>query len=165
MTFVFKRYAFLTLVLGLAGSEVPAQTSTTTFQVTATISASCSVTASNLGFGSYNPLSGSLLTGTSTVTANCTSSTPYTIGLDAGSAPGATVTTRRMQSGGNELNYSLFRDAARSLNWGNTPGVDTVAGTGTGGAQAITVYGAVPASQTSLPPASYSDTVTATINF
>ncbi len=64
----------------------------------------------------------------------------------------------------NGLAYSLLQDSARTVNWGNTVGMDTLAGTGNGAAQALTVYGRVPASQF-VAPGSYADTITATVTF
>jgi spore coat protein U-like protein len=58
----------------------------------------------------------------------------------------------------------MYSDAARTVNWGNTPATDTVSGTGNGSAQSLTVYGRVP-TQATPAPASYSDTVTVTINY
>jgi len=43
-------------------------------------------------------------------------------------------------------------------------GTDTVAGTGTGALQSLTVYGQLPANQKVLP-GSYSDTITVTITY
>jgi spore coat protein U-like protein len=62
------------------------------------------------------------------------------------------------------LNYELFRDSARTLNWGNTIGTDTVAGTGNGLAQTLTVYGRILGSQL-VAPGAYTDTVTATLTY
>ena len=47
---------------------------------------------------------------------------------------------------------------------GETAGVDTVAGTGSGVAQDIDVYGRVPANQTS-SAGSFADTVTVTVTY
>jgi spore coat protein U-like protein len=58
----------------------------------------------------------------------------------------------------------MYSDASRTVNWGNTSGTDTVAGTGNGSAQVLTIYGRVPA-QTTPAPATYNDTVTVTINY
>ena len=136
-------------------------TATTTFQVTATVQATCLISATNLAFGTYT---GAQVDATSTITATCTNTTPWNIGLNAGLCPGGTVTTRCMQSGAAQLTYALYRDAARTLNWGNTVGTDTLAGTGTGSAQASTVYGRITAGQ--LPaPGGYVDTITATVTF
>jgi spore coat protein U-like protein len=51
-----------------------------------------------------------------------------------------------------------------STNWGNTVGTDTVAGTGNGAAQALTVYGQI-AAGLYVTPGSYTDTITATVTY
>jgi len=129
--------------------------------VGASIAATCTVSTSAVAFG---PFSGSQIDATGTVTANCISGTPYNVGLDAGLATGATVTTRKMKSGVNLLPYSLFSDTGRTVNWGNTVGTDTVPGVGTGASQNLTVYARLPAG--AVPAAgTYADTVQATVNF
>lgn len=143
-------------------APVEAATATTTFQVTATVNATCLISATNLAFGAY---AGTQTDVNSTVTVTCTNTTPYAVGLNAGTFAAATVTTRRMSgTDANGLAYSLFQDAARTVNWGNTVGTDTVAGTGNGSAQALTVYGRVPAGQF-VAPGAYADTITATVTF
>lgn len=68
-------------------------------------------------------------------------------------------------SGTYYLPYELYRDAARSLRWGNTLNVDTVGGTGSGSAQQLTIYGRV-APVTGQPPAgTYNDLVQVTITY
>ncbi len=47
---------------------------------------------------------------------------------------------------------------------GNTVGTNTVSGTGSGAAQNFTVFGRVP-SQTTPPPATYSDTIVTTVTY
>jgi spore coat protein U-like protein len=101
---------------------------------------------------------------TSTLQVQCTSTTPYDIGLNAGTATGATVTSRKMTSGSNTISYSLFSDSGMTTNWGQTIGTDTVSSTGTGGTQSFTVYGQVPAQSTPAPGA-YSDTITVTVTY
>jgi spore coat protein U-like protein len=90
--------------------------------------------------------------------------TPYNIGLDAGTGSGATVAVRKMSNGGNTVNYSLYSDSGRSTVWGNTVGTDTVAATGNGTSQSYTVYGRVPA-QTTPAAATYTDTITVTVTY
>jgi spore coat protein U-like protein len=142
--------------------SITGQPSTTAYHPSATVAAICFISAPTLAFGAY---SGVLLNGTTTLSATCTSGTPFNIGLNQGVASGATVTTRKMAGPGSQLlAYSLFRDSARTLNWGNTVGTDTVAATATGSAQSFTVFGRIPASQTSAP-GSYQDTITATVTF
>jgi len=137
-------------------------TATTSFNLTATVQAKCAVSANSLAFGNYT---GAQLDSTTTITATCTNTTPYNVGLNAGTATGATVTTRKMTGpSGALLNYSLFRDSGRTLNWGNTIGTDTVSGTGNGTAQSITVYGRIPAAQRPTP-GSYNDTITVTLTY
>jgi spore coat protein U-like protein len=114
-------------------------------------------------FGSVGVIGASGVDATSTITVQCTTSAPYTIGLNAGTGAGATVATRLMTSGAsNTVSYSLYQDVAHSLVWGTTIGTNTVAGTGNGASQAFTVYGHVP-SQTTPPAAVYNDTITVTV--
>jgi len=117
-----------------------------------------------MAFGTAQVL-GSNIDVTATVSPTCTNTTPYTISLDVGSGAGATVAARRMTGPASAtVAYSLYRDAARTLVWGVTSGTDTVAGTGNGTAQPITVYGRVPP-QSSSAPGGYTDVVTATVTY
>jgi len=142
-------------------SAASAGSATANLGVSASIAATCTISTSAVAFGAY---SGSVVDATGTVTANCINGTPWTIGLGAGAGSGATTSSRKMTSGANTLAYQLFSDSTRSTNWGNSAGVDTVAGTGTGASQNQTVYGRIPAG--TVPAAgSYTDTVVATINF
>lgn len=159
---MFKKATFIiSIAVLLTGIHRANATATTTFTVTASVVASCTTSATNLAFGNYTL---SALSGTSTITVTCTSGSTVKIGLNGGTGTGATVTNRKMTSGANTLNYGLYQDSGHATNWGNTPGTDTVNTTGTGVAQNFTVYGLIPASQTS-PIASYSDTITVTVTF
>lgn len=143
-----------------------ADTATTTFNVGASVSALCLVIAADLDFGAYNPLSsGTDLDINTTVTVECTNTTTYDVGLDVGTGTGATYAVRKMTSGANLLDYSLYSDAARTNVWGETIGVDTVAGTGDGTAQVLTVYGRVPSGQSSAIPGAYTDVITVTVTY
>jgi spore coat protein U-like protein len=137
-------------------------TATTHFTVTATITANSSISATKLSFGIYR---GALINSTSTITVNCTTLAPFNIGLNAGTATGATVTTRKMTgSNSGTLGYSMYRDSGRTLNWGNTVGTDTLSASGTGSAVQYTVYGRIPAG-TVPAPGSYADTIIATLTY
>lgn len=154
-------YTDATVTVSVSGSGF--KTATGHFNVNTTVSKACNIAASSLSFGVY---SGALINSTSTISVRCTNTTTYNVGLNAGTASGATVTTRSMTGpGASLLGYKLFRDSAHSQNWGNTVGTDTVAGTGTGAVQSLTVYGQITAGQTGKTPGSYSDTITATISF
>ena len=151
--------------LGMSGAN--AATQTDTFDVTATIIASCTISANNLAFGNYDPLAAGDLDQTTTISVTCSNGAPYNIQLNGGSVTG-NVAGRRMDhdtAPANTLDYSLFRDAGRTQNWGVTNGTDTVAGTGNGAAQVVTVYGRITAGQTTPIIGNYTDTVTATVEY
>ena len=141
-----------------------ASTTTSTFATQVAITASCIInSASALNFGSQGALIANV-DQTSTLQVQCTNTTPYTVGLDVGTGTGATVAVRKMTSGANTVNYSLYTDSGRAIVWGNTVGTDTVAATGSGASQSYTVYGRVTA-QTTPAPGTYSDTVTVTVTY
>lgn len=149
------------------GGQAVAGTATSSFNVTATVIDVCAVSTADLGFGTYSPIAGSALDGTTTITVTCTLGTPYNVRLDGGGHSGGSVSTRKMQrtSGGSEtMNYSLFRNVGRTQNWGETDNTDTLSATGTGVSQGHTVYGRIPASE-NVPTGSYSDTVNVTVSY
>lgn len=149
----------ISLALASPGNAV---TATASMPVTATVQATCTISVTPMAFGTY---SGALLNSTATITTQCTNTTPYTIGLSAGLATGATVANRSMTAAAVKLNYGLFQNATFTTNWGNTPGTDTPASAnGTGAAVNVTVYGQVGAGQF-VAPGPYTDTITATVNF
>src|ERR1044072_493525 len=140
--------ALAACVLIPSGNSVRAATSTTTMTVQMTITATCTInSASTLNFGTQGVLSANV-DQTSTIQVTCTNTTPYNIGLNAGTGAGATVATRKMTSGGATINYTLYSDSGRTTVWGNTVGTDTVAATGSGSAQSHTRYGRLTAQAT-----------------
>lgn len=154
--------AIVVAAIGAASTPVLATTATTTYDVNATVQSTCLVSGNNLGFGNY---SGSAVAISTTLSVTCTNGTTYNVGLNAGTASGATVATRAMSGpGGATLNYALYQDTGHSTNWGQTVGTDTEAGTGNGSAQTITVYGLAAGSQF-VTTGSYSDTITATVTY
>jgi spore coat protein U-like protein len=157
----------ITLAAGLAALSTSAfaATVTSTFQAKVVIQGQCqAATAGTLDFGTTGIL-GTIIDVTSTVLVTCTNTTPYNVGFDQG-LNGSSVTARKMKGGpSNELiSYSIYSDAARTTNWGNTVGTDTVAATGNGLAQTFTAYGRVPV-QTTPTPGIYTDTITVTVSY
>jgi len=157
------------LIMGAAS----AATVTDTFQVTAAVKANCKISqATNMAFGDYTPESVAK-TATSTISVRCSKGAVYDIGLNAGTGSGATVADRKMTggTGTDTLAYALYSNAARTTNWGNTVGTDTVTGTGTGlgivAAQDYTVYGTLPDSvvNQAAPVGNYADTITVTVTY
>lgn len=168
MKLTYVRHS-LAAAMAAAVSAAPAyaavNTQTTTFLVKATVSSNCTIAATNLDFGTYDPTGTSDLPGQSTVTVNCTNGTAWNVGLDEGTFAGATVTARTMTGPGSySLNYALYRDASHTLNWGDTVGTDTKSGTGNGADQVVNVYGLAAHSQ-NVGAGDYQDTITATITF
>jgi spore coat protein U-like protein len=153
------------LALGLGSTSVFAATATTTFQVTADVQAACTISAAAMNFGNYTVFGKLEFGANGDITVVCSNGVNYAIGLNAGLGPGATVTSRAMTGPGSAvLNYNLFQDSAFTVNWGNTPGTDTVSRTGQGGPQFIVVFGLIPLGQF-VAPGAYADTITATVTF
>ncbi len=152
---------------GLAAASAQAATVTNSMPVKITLVAACNVTTvapTTLDFGSGIGLLTANIDQTSTITVTCSNNASYNIGLDAGLATGATVTTRAMTNGAATVKYAIYRDSGRTLNWGNTVLTDTLAGTGSGVPQTITVYGRVPV-QTTPAANTYNDTVGVTVTY
>lgn len=165
------RVAAVMLAAGLPAAHAATYsngTATATFTVTLTLQAACTISANALTFSSSGVLA-SALTQQTTLSVTCSNSTPYNVGLDEGSVSGSTVAARLLAgiTSGNTsttVSFQLFQDAAHTTIWGNTQGTDTVAGTGSGSAQSISVYGQVPAQSTPQPD-TYRSTITATVYF
>jgi spore coat protein U-like protein len=134
------------------------------FTATATVQNKCTVGAVTLDFGTPTGVLTSAVPGTSTITVQCATGTAYNVGLNGGLNSGANINARKMVLGGNSVAYQLYRDSGRTQVWGNTVGTDTVAGTGNGSAQNLTVYGNVPA-QTTPPAGTYQDTVVVSVTY
>lgn len=164
-------WLMLALLL-VAAPAAWADTATATFEVSIQIQPSCSVSAADLDFGVTTTLA-SAADAAASISVTCSLTTPYVVRLDAGLTPATPgdTTTRRMSDGTDFVAYELYRDAARSQPWGQNGvlgapagGDDVASGTGTAAAQSLTVYGRVPA-QATPAPATYTDTITATVEF
>ena len=140
------------------------------FVVNATVAKSCLVTADPLNFGSIDGLPGmGNKDQTSTINLTCSASTAYQVGLSplngSTAGAGAMAPTGGVPGNTDTVPYRLYRDAARSIPWGNVLNNNTLTGTGTGTAEALTVYGRVLGSSVNVRPDSYRDTVTVTVTY
>jgi len=135
----------------------------TTFQVKAQIIADCTVSATNMNFGDLGVLNADKAA-TSTVTATCTNTTPYSIGLDAGNTSGSSETARLLANGSNTLPFQLYKDGAYAQYWGSTTGT-LASGTGNGSAQTFTVFGRIQALATTPPLGQYTTIINVTISY
>lgn len=158
--------ASIALLSGIAmTTQLQAATATGNMNVRITITAECRVaTATDLDFGTSGVIAANV-DQTSTIGIQCTNTTPYTISLGVGNGAGATVAVRRMTGpGAATVDYSIYRDIARTQVWGQTIGTDTIGGTGNGAIQNITAYGRVPA-QTTPAAGAYTDIVQITVTY
>lgn len=127
---------------------------------------SCLVTASDLDFGAYDGLTGTPTRGQSSIALQCSPEMGVEVSLDAGTTAGATTSTRQLtsRSGADRLDYGLYQDAGRTLNWGDTSGVDTLEVLTTGASQTVPVYGEIRAGQRT-PAGTYGDVITVRVQF
>jgi spore coat protein U-like protein len=132
----------------------------------------CTLATGNVVFGSYDVFSpGSLDTSTTVVVTCSRSGGPQNITVDIGIGPGAhggTTANRKMKtSGGDLLNYNLFKDAGKTAVWGQVSGLDTLtqrlAVPNNSSAQlTTTIYGRIPAGQ-DVTKGVYADSVVVTV--
>ncbi len=151
--------------LTLFGGAAHAATTTSTFGVQLTVTAQCVINSTaTLNFGS-NGVINSNIDQTADLKIQCTNTTPYKIGLDAGTTVGGDTTTRLMTAGGSDtVQYQLFQNPGRTTNWGNNTASDTKNDNGSGAEQTHTIYGRVPVQSTG-SPGNYTDTVTVTVTY
>ena len=151
------------------GSETCASTltgtATASFAVTATVTPQCTLTTTNINFGTVGALSNPV-TASGTVTVRCTSNAGYTISMDGGISKSTDPTQRWMggttpQTG---VSYGLYQNSQYSLPWGNTPGL-TKADIGSGSDKIFTVYGRTNPSTITPPADTYNDTVIVTVTY
>ena len=149
------------LALGLAPVASASNTTITTFNVTATVANICSVTATNLAFGTV-PATGAQ--NTSTITVTCTPGDAYSVALSAGDSGVENGRFMKGVTSSNHLSYALTETSYTGANWGTTAGA--VAGTGNGAAQPLNVYGTITAAQALAAPVdTYNDTITVTVTY
>jgi len=131
---------------------------------------SCTATATNIAFGSYDPTSSTPSDTSGMVTVNCTGLISLFGSVDIASSAGSSgnAAQRTLRQGTNTLNYNLYVNGARTI----------VFGDGSAGTQKITtplngllffgqsafIYGRIPARQWARAGI-YSDAVVITITY
>lgn len=124
--------------------------------------AQCTITASGLIFGQYNPLGGETVDGRGDIEQVCSESTSYTIELSQGQG---TYSPREMNSAGDLLEYNLYTDVSRLIVWGDgTGGTQTASGTADTTGNEHSVYGRIPGGQ-NVSAGHYSDTIVITVTY
>jgi spore coat protein U-like protein len=159
--------ALIACAVAVAGNA-SAATSTGNLGVSATVATNCVLTVATLNFGTYRPGNGNR-NANGAIRVRCTNGLAYTVSLGTGLAPAATDTNRGMQRGAALLSYQLFKNAARTQNWGQTLVADRMAGTGNGLGtdNLMRVFGRIPDSGSNLLAVAgvYTDTVMVTVTY
>lgn len=164
----FSTVVATALTLGavaLYQAPVAAGSASASLSVSASVSNNCTISTSALDFGAYDPIvthDTTDLDGTGGVTITCTKGATTTIDLGLGSH--ASGTQRRLNTGSNYLNYEMYQDAGRITVWGTGADTLTPPAAPSKAPRSYTVYGRVSAGQ-DVEAGSYTDTVTATVNF
>jgi len=162
--------AFVVAALSLAvTSGVSAQS--INLGVSATVGAACVLAQTPIAFGVYNPTAPLALDATGNLSLSCTTGSTPNIAIGQGlSFSGG---TRRMASGTDFLNYSVFQPASNAAGAAcafltayptTNPGFVLTAAPNTT-ARIYNVCGRIPNGQTTVTSGNYADTVVATIAF
>jgi spore coat protein U-like protein len=127
----------------------------------------CSVSATNVDFGAYNPIAPGPLPGTAVVSYTCSEDVEAVM-IWLGPGDSGSYGSRRMRAGSETLRYNLYADAARTMVWGDCSGGTTcyVRHCPPRDKQIhVAVYGLIPPRQ-DVGAGTFSDSaLTATINF
>ena len=160
------------VITTLAIGNAYAGTASSNLSVSANVSADCSINATAMGFGTYDPVSANSSTGvdvqsTANLFVGCTNGAAATITLDQGQNPSGASNpdqpVRQMTNGSGFLTYFLYQDSEHTTVWGGTTDSGQ-AYLGTGSGSTLTVYGVTPRGQ-NVPTGTYNDLVVATISF
>lgn len=165
----FKLVAAIGLTALAAAATSQASTSTTTMAVSATVPSICTVSATQLNFGTVS--SNVSISSSSHITVSCARDLAYNVTIDAGRSFGSH--TRQLANGADRLPYQLFKDAGGSQEWGDEGfagtytvpgGATSVAGIGTSADQDLIVYGVL-APSGAYGAGNYTDAVAVTVYF
>ncbi len=163
-----------TAALLVSAGMAQAGTATATLNVTATVSTNCTISATPVAFGAYDPVSGGNVTASGTVVVACTkAATGLTVGLNNG----ANYTTTRNLNGAassDKLAYALMQPTSATPSaacplfgagtaWTTAATLALTSPTGKA-ARTYNVCGQLASGQ-DVSVDSYTDTVTATITF
>jgi spore coat protein U-like protein len=154
-------------VVAFAATPALAVDTTGTLSSSATVTSDCKVTSTAVAFGNINVTLNANTDNTGGISVTCTNGTAWTVKAGAGGGTTATITDRRMLSGTELLKYALYTESTRTTIWGDGTlnNGSTIIGTGTGSAQATTIYARVPSGQTAAKAGAYSDTVAVTVSY
>jgi spore coat protein U-like protein len=154
------QYAFSGLIIP---SCTAGGSSSFSFQARAAMVSDCQISVGQLAFGSSSVLNTAVRASTS-MNVRCTAGKAFQVSLNSGNYASGGLRRMKNAGTGEAVAYQLSSSYDGSA-WGDGSGGTLPLGsTGTGSAQAITVYGRVSPQQTP-SPGDYKDTVTATLYF
>jgi spore coat protein U-like protein len=174
---------FAAIMFAFAGAVSAQSPQTTSFSVTSTVAANCTIAATPVAFGVYDPVTANataaLTNSAGTVAVTCTKGALPVIAMDAGLNGGAAGVTRSMKGAGANadlLGYELYLPSSTAASaactfsgsavWNTTVGSGTLATTAALSKDARSYYicGSVPPGQ-DVAVDSYTDTVIVSVTF
>jgi len=147
------------------GPSLSGRATSVPFTVRTTNRSTCTVSATNLDFGTQASLASDIDISNS-ISLTCSSGTAYTVGLNNGNSGGTGPATRLMANSTNadKVTYGIYLDPGRTQPWGDGKTGGVASGIGNGSAQTFTGYGRIPGQST--PSAmDYTDTVVLTVSY
>lgn len=151
-----RRASILVGLLGIGAGLLPAG---------ALQAANCTVTATPVAFGNYDPLSATPRNRNGRISVACNGRGTFTVALSTGQS--GAYNPRYMLSGAtsDRLDYNLYTSAARSIVFGDgTGGTQTVSKGFRNNTKTVTVFGQIPAME-NISAGTYSDSIVATVTF
>ena len=163
------------IVLSTAALTAPAYADATgNLAVSASVGASCTISTTDLSFGTYDGIvahASQDLTETATITTNCTTGSIVVITMGGGQygAWNRRSRIRQMKNEGSNsyLKYEIYADAGHTFVWNyDKTRMRTVTEVvGNGAPQNMTIYGKVFKNQKDAEAGSYTDTITIGVHY
>lgn len=161
----FVLFTFFAPKLANAGSA------STPVNVSASVTQNCKISnTGNISFGSYDPVTVSAVTqSTGSVSVTCTkgaSGITFTLSSGANSANATGPDTRAMKASGSStyLSYDVYQTNAYATRFPTSAVAETVSG-GITTPTTISLYGQIKAAAQDVSVDTYTDTLSATVNF
>lgn len=134
-----------------------AETASSTFEVSLVVEPACRVSATPMAFAGR---AGEAMDASSQIMVACNGETPVAVRLDAGR--NAAGNERRLAGEGGHVEYAIYSDSGRSLEWSAG---EVQAGTAGATPLMLAAYGRIDAAATLDALGRYSDTITVTVDF
>lgn len=127
--------------------------------------ANCTVTATPLAFGKYDPLSAAPRNRNARITLTCNGQGTFIVALSTGESGSYDPRYMTGGAGSDQLNYNLYTSVAHTSIFGDgTNGTRAVSQRFKNNTKRVTVYGQIPAME-NIAAGNYSDTITVSVTF